>query len=51
MLQNHIKNKEPERQELRELVEAFLAQGKEIKVLKAPEDPKPSMKVYINELY
>jgi len=51
MIQNYVKSKEPERQELNELVEAFLAQGKEIQVLEAPEDPKPSMKVYANESY
>lgn len=51
MLQNHVKNKEPERQELNELVEAFLAQGNEIQVLKSEQDPKPHMKVYANEPY
>ena len=51
MLQNHVKNKEPERQELNELVEAFLAQGKEIQVLESPKDSKPHRKVYANESY
>lgn len=51
MLQNHVKNKEPERQELKELVEAFLAQGNEIQVLESEQDPKPSMKVYAYEPY
>lgn len=51
MLQNYVKNKEPERQELNELVEAFLNQGKEIQVIEALEDPQPSMKVYANESY
>lgn len=51
MLQNQVKNKEPERQELDELVKAFLAQGSEIQVLKSEQDPKPSRKVYANELY
>lgn len=51
MLQNHVKNKEPERQELNELVEAFLAQGNEIQVFESEQDPKPSMKVYANEPY
>lgn len=51
MLQNHVKNKEPERQELIELVKAFLAQGNKIQVLEAAKDPKPSMKVYSNELF
>lgn len=49
MLHNHVKNKEPERQELNELVEAFLAQGNEIQVLESTEDPKPSMKIYVSE--
>lgn len=51
MLQNHVKNKEPERQELSELVEAFLAQGNKIQVRESDEDPKPCMKVYANEPY
>lgn len=51
MLENHVKNKEPERQELSELVEAFLAQGKEIQVFESEQDPKPHMKVYANEPY
>ena len=49
MLENYVKNKEPERQELNQLIEAFLNQGNEIQVLESPEDPKPSMKVYANE--
>lgn len=51
MLQNYVKNKEPERQELNELIESFLAQGNEIQVIEAPEDPEPSMKVYANESF
>ena len=51
MLQNYVKNKEPERQELNELVKAFLAQGNEIQELESEQDPKPSMKVYVNEPY
>lgn len=51
MIQNYVKSKEPERQELNELIEAFLAQGNEIQVIEAPEDPKPSMKVYANESF
>lgn len=51
MLQNYVKNKEPERQELNELIEAFLNQGKKIQVLETSEDPQPSMKVYANESY
>ena len=51
MLQNHVKNKEPERQELSELVKTFLAQGNKIQVLKSPKDFKPSMKVYAHEPY
>ena len=51
MLDSYIKNKEPERQELKELIEAFLAQGNEIQVFESEEDPKPSMKVYANESY
>ena len=51
MLGNYIKNKEPERQELKELIEAFLAHGNKIQVLESEQDPKPSMKVYANEPY
>lgn len=51
MLHTQVKNKEPERQELNELVEAFIAQGKEIQVPESPKDSKPSMKVYAHEPY
>lgn len=51
MLQNYVKNKEPERQELSELVKTFLAQGKEIQVIESDKDPKPSKKAYVHGLY
>ena len=49
MLQNYVKNKEPQRQELSKLIKAFLARGNKIQLIEASKDPIPYRKVYANE--
>jgi len=49
MLDNYIKNKEPEREMLNKQIEEFLAQGNKIEVLKPSTEGQPSRVAFPDE--
>jgi len=49
MLENYIKNKEPEREMLNKQIEEFLAQGNKIEVLEPAKENRPSRRAFVDE--